>query len=320
MEMKAWVLEKPMQLELKNAEVPAVCKGQVLISIEAASICNGSDPGIFYGYEAYPTPLVFGHEAAGVIAAVGQDVTEFKIGDRVFCWCAMGSFAEFQIVTLSEVAMFKLPDSISDEVGSVMELVIASARALMKTPADKNHKKLLICGLGPSGLILVQYARKKGFEKIVGVDLYESRRKLSLVLGADEAYDPADRSVTQWSSGDFDVAVDMMGDDILEGEPTFTQVIRNMRKGATMISYGHPMRGRRFDPYIFQQKEVIMHGPEKDLSVIKKKGEEAVNYVAHKDILVEPLISDVRNFMDLDKSFKYLLEHPENQIKLVFKW
>lgn len=63
--MMAWVLNSPGVLQLKEVEVPRIREDQVLIEIDRACICNGSDPGIFHGHEAYQTPLIFGHEASG---------------------------------------------------------------------------------------------------------------------------------------------------------------------------------------------------------------------------------------------------------------
>lgn len=65
--MKAWVLVEPERLELLEVDVPVLRADQVLVKIDRACICNGSDPGIYHGHEAYPTPLIFGHEASGRI-------------------------------------------------------------------------------------------------------------------------------------------------------------------------------------------------------------------------------------------------------------
>ena len=87
--------------------------------------------------------------------------------------------------------MFQVPVNLTLDEAPVMELVLAACRALMEVRPEKGRRTVSICGLGPSGLVLVQYARALGYEHIIGWDLYETRRNLALLLGADEVYDPA---------------------------------------------------------------------------------------------------------------------------------
>ena len=61
-EMKAWVLRDWNRLEFCKVPIPTIEPDQVLLKIESACLCNGSDPGIYHGHEAYFPPLVFGHE------------------------------------------------------------------------------------------------------------------------------------------------------------------------------------------------------------------------------------------------------------------
>lgn len=197
--MKAWILTEIEKLELQEVPVPVPADNQVLVKIDRACICNGSDPGIYHGHEAYQTPLVFGHEASGRIVKKGSAVTQFEIGDRVSWWFEAGAFAEYQTVTPENVAMVILPDEITEDQGPVMELVLAACRALMPFPATENRKKITICGLGPSGLVLIQYAKALGYEQVIGWDLYESRRELAKKLGADFVYDP--REITEATAG-----------------------------------------------------------------------------------------------------------------------
>ena len=189
--MMAWVLNSPGVLQLKEVEVPRIREDQVLIEIDRACICNGSDPGIFHGHEAYQTPLIFGHEASGRIVKKGKRVGGFELGQRVCWWFEAGAFAQYQAVTPGNTAMFQVPVNLTLDEAPVMELVLAACRALMEVRPEKGRRTVSICGLGPSGLVLVQYARALGYEHIIGWDLYETRRNLALLLGADEVYDPA---------------------------------------------------------------------------------------------------------------------------------
>lgn len=143
--MKAWVLVEPERLELLEVDVPVLRADQVLVKIDRACICNGSDPGIYHGHEAYPTPLIFGHEASGRIVEAGEAVRGFAAGDRVCWWFEAGAFAEYQTVTPGNVAMFCVPEEITQDQAPVMELVLASCRALMDRPPKEGRRRLTVC-------------------------------------------------------------------------------------------------------------------------------------------------------------------------------
>ena len=316
--MNAWVLTEKEKLELLEVPVPKPDVDQVLVKIDRACICNGSDPGIYHGHEAYPTPLIFGHEASGRIVETGRNVEGFSVGDRVCWWFEAGAFAQYQTVTPKNVAMFFVPDEITPDQAPVMELVLASCRALMEHKPKEGRKKLTICGLGPSGLVLTQYAKALGYEKVVGWDLYESRRILAEKLGADEVYDPAVLTAEAVLAMEpADIGVLMMGDDLLPGEPTATLLMRAVRPFGEMISYGHPETGCRFSPYVFQSRNLRMEGPANDMEVIRREGRKVVQMAADQRIQIEPLITHRIGFGQVREAFLHLLEKPEDQIKVI---
>lgn len=317
--MRAWVLTAPNQLELNSVPIPRCLADEVLIKIESMCLCNGSDPGIYHGHEAYDTPMIFGHEASGTIIETGAQVEGFKNGDRVCFWCAMGAFAEFQAVSPKRVAMFPVPKNLTLEETPILELVIAACRALMHLPATENRKSITVCGLGPSGLTLVQYARLLGYTRIVGWDLYEPRRQLALELGADAVYDPAvldNKALVQMNPTDLSVV--MMGDDLLPGEPTVTALMRATAVGGTIVSYGHPEKGRRFSPFVFQGRNLCIVGPVNDLAVIREKFQPVLAAIEAGKMKISPMITHQLPFEELGNAFAGLLEQPEAQIKVVF--
>lgn len=319
--MKAWFLTKPGELKLQEMDVPEISDNQVLVEIERACICNGSDPGIYHGHEAYKTPLIFGHEASGRIVQKGKEVKQFQVGDRVCWWFEAGAFAEYQAVSVDRVAMFRVPKNLPMDQGPVLELVLASCRAIMELPAMEGRNTIAICGLGPSGLILIQYAKAVGYKRVIGWDLYENRRELALRLGADAIYDPrklSEESVKEISESD--VGVVMMGDDLLPGEPTVTLFMRSIRSGGLMVSYGHPEKGCKFSPYVFQARNLRMQGPVNNMDIIRAKGEEVMGLVKRGMIQIGPLITHKADFEDFLPVFENILEKPEEQIKVILKW
>lgn len=319
--MQAWILEKEERLVLQRVETPKPRADEVLIRIDAGCICNGSDPGIYRGHEAYRVPMIFGHEASGRIVEAGADVREFRVGDRVCWWCEAGAFAEYQAVAPSRVSMFSVPENVTIDESPVLELVIAACRSLMRTPSEQYGGTLLICGLGPSGLVLCQYARTLGYRRIIGWDLYPARRELARTLGIDEVWDPAalDKDAVE-KMDKADVCVLMMGDDRLPGEPTATLAMRATRQGGCVISYGHPEHGMRFSPYVFQSRDLTMVSPTSDHSIIREKGKAVMQAVADGRIRIDPIITHRIDFQDFLPAFDHLLAKPEDQIKVIMKW
>ena len=316
--MKAWFLTKPGELRLLETDVPEISENQVLIEVERACICNGSDPGIYHGHEAYRTPMIFGHEASGRIIQKGKAVKSFQVGDRVCWWFEAGAFAEYQAVSVDRVAMFRIPKNLPLDQGPILELVLASCRAIMELPAAQDRKTIAICGLGPSGLVLLQYARALGYERVIGWDLYEERRKLALKLGADAVYDPKELSEeTVKEIQESDVGVVMMGDDLLPGEPVLTLFMRSIRTNGLLVSYGHPEKGCRFSPYVFQPRNLRMQGPVNDMAVIREKGEEIMGLIKRGIIQIGPLITHKVDFEDFLPAFENLLKRPQEQIKVI---
>ena len=319
--MKAWILVEPGHLELQEVPIPEPNEDQVLVRIDRACSCNGSDPGIYHGQEGYPTPLIFGHEGSGPIVKKGSMVSDFQVGERICWWFEAGSFAEYQIVSPSRTAVFPVPENLTPDETPVMELVLASCRSLMGRPASDRERTLLICGLGPSGQVLLQYARALGYQKIIGWDLYESRRKLALSLGMDEAYDPAkltEEDVSRMEQAD--ISVVMMGDDRLPGEPTADLVLRATRPYGTVISYGHPEHGMRFHPFVFQSRNLRLICPENNMDRIRVYGKEVIRLVEEKKIRISPLITHTAPFGKLDEMFRKVMEDPEHYMKVVYHW
>ena len=317
--MRAWVLDKPGKLVLKQVETPAPASDEVLVKIDGMCICNGSDPGIYHGHEAYSTPMIFGHEASGHIIQMGADVTGFSLGQRVCWWCTMGAFAEYTTVAPDKIAMFVVPPNVTREQAPVLELIIAASRALMPLTESCAGKTLAILGLGPSGLTAVQYAKALGFKAVYGWDLYPMRRERALSLGANSVYDPGADDFDQQIHvmPEVDIALDMMGDELL-GQNTFTKLLRKVRRYGTVVTYGHPEHGRTFMPFVFQSRSLTMISPENDYEVIRKKGDVLMEFINDGRIKIEPMITGVSEFDDLGQAFEILMKQPGADIKLIF--
>lgn len=208
-------------LELVEREIPAPKRGQVRVKVQACGVCHsdsmvkeGSFPGIQY-------PRVPGHEVAGVIDALGEEVTSWKIGQRVgigwygghckvcdscrrgdFITCANpqvcgltydGGYAEYTVVPSEALAL--IPDGLSPvEVGPLMCAGVTTFNALRNSGAVAGDT-VAILGIGGLGHLAIQYAAKMGF-RTVAIARGKEKQPLAQKLGAHHYIDSDSQKVS----------------------------------------------------------------------------------------------------------------------------
>ena len=188
--MKRAILEGVNQLALKDVPRPEVeGPDQILVQMKAATIC-GADVHMLRG-EHPPNqkqfPSVIGHEGAGVVAAVGEWITDFKPGDRVATteW-NHGCMAEYTLTTADN--LLHIPDEMSYEQAAVLELL----QAVYSLSYQCFHlgETVTIIGQGPAGLLFTQTARVAGAYQIIVSEPHAPKRALAAKLGADVVVSP----------------------------------------------------------------------------------------------------------------------------------
>jgi L-iditol 2-dehydrogenase len=198
-------------VRLEEMPVPEIGRGEILVRVMASGIC-GSD--VMEWYRIRKAPLVLGHEIAGEIADVGEGVTQYRVGDRVFVshhipcntchYCLRGyhtacetlhttnydpgGFAEYVRIPELNVdrGVFMLPEELSFEDGVFVEplaCVVRGQRVVNLQPGQS----VLILGSGISGLLHLLLARSLGAGRIIATDVSEYRLRMAKELGADEA-------------------------------------------------------------------------------------------------------------------------------------
>lgn len=217
-QMNAVVMTAAAKYGVQAVQVPEPGYKEVLVQIKAVSIC-GSDPKVFSGgYETigWPPayPFIPGHEFSGVVAALGEGVSEFQVGDRVageaHCGCGacdnckrglynlclsygkpqaghrhygftyQGAYAEYNAYNVKALA--KLPDAVSFEEGSLADTAGTALQAVRLTGVVPGGYSLVI-GPGPIGIFAMQIAKAMGSKTImVGRG---ARLALAGKLGAD---------------------------------------------------------------------------------------------------------------------------------------
>lgn len=216
--MRASVLERRHTLDVREVDVPTPDRDQVLVRIGAVGVC-GSDVHYFHegriGDFVVTEPLILGHEAAGVIVAVGAGVPADRVGERVSIepqracrTCAQckqgrynlcpyiefyatppvdGAFAEYAVI--QQDYAFPIPDSMSIEAAALCEPLSVGIWANQKAGTGPGSR-ILIAGAGPVGILTVQVARAFGAAEIIVSDVAEARREQALRFGATSVVDP----------------------------------------------------------------------------------------------------------------------------------
>jgi NADPH:quinone reductase len=185
--MKAIRVHTPGGLEaLRYDDVPTPTPkaGEALVKLEAIGV-NFIDIYIRSGLYKNALPLTLGQEGAGVVEAIGPNVTEVKVGDRVAYSGVAGSYAEYAVVPAARLV--QVPDGIDTKSAAAAMLQGMTAHYLAHStyPLKAGDTALVHAAAGGVGLLLVQMAKKCG-ARVFGTVSTDVKAKLAKEAGADE--------------------------------------------------------------------------------------------------------------------------------------
>ncbi len=266
--MKALLLTEYKKMTVTEVDEPEMGADDVLVQVEACGIC-GSD---IHGYDGSTgrriPPLVMGHEAAGIVVATGENVTDLPNGTRVtfdsmvscgnchFCrrgnsnlcdnrmvlgvscgeYRRHGAFAER--ISVPRRIVYTLPDSLPFDHAALVEAVSVAVHAASVTPVVLGDTAVVV-GAGMIGLLALQAIRAAGATRVIAVDLNDKRLAVAKQLGADEVLrgDQCDVPATIRAMTDgrgADVALEVVG-----ATPTIKTAIESVRKGGSVTLVGN---------------------------------------------------------------------------------
>lgn len=216
--MKQQALVKPGEFELQEVEAPVVGPGQALVRIRSVGVC-GSDLHFFHGEFPLPPGFVLGHECAGEVAALGEGVTGFEVGDRVavevldVCLrcrhCRSGSYhlcsarkgngithngALAEFLAVPAYGLYKLPDEVDFELGALCEPMAVAVHGLRLVDV-RFGDRVAVLGAGTIGLMAVAAAKAMGATYIAATARHPQQRDMALALGADDVFGDDDAGV-----------------------------------------------------------------------------------------------------------------------------
>lgn len=213
--MKAAVYRGIGKLGLEEIETPKVEKGTVLVKVKACAICGGDLRTFNFGHNAIKPPIVLGHEIAGEIVEVADDIEKYKVGDRIivapaigcgscsYClsgWQNMcyhrttiahhynGGFAEYVLIPADAIKAGNI-NFIPDEV-TYLEASLAEPLACVLNAQEVLNIGLgdtvAVIGAGPIGCMHAEVARAKGAGKVFMINRSEGRLAATEKFGFDE--------------------------------------------------------------------------------------------------------------------------------------
>ncbi|HSP68159.1 MAG TPA: alcohol dehydrogenase catalytic domain-containing protein [Bryobacteraceae bacterium] len=223
--MRAAVYRGSGRVDVEAIPVPEIGAGEILVQVETCGICHTDLKKI--AYDLLEPPRVYGHETAGIVAAVGSAVKRFRRGDRVvvfhhipcgecfychrklFAQCpvykkvgvtagfepAGGGFAQYVRVMdwIVERGVEKIPEGVSFDQACFVEPVNTCLKGF-KQIDPQPEDTVAILGQGPIGLIFTMMAARTG-SRVIVTDSMASRRGLALSFGVQEAFNPLDENL-----------------------------------------------------------------------------------------------------------------------------
>ena len=296
-------------LQVQQLPRPAPGPGQLLVEVAASGV-NFIDVYKREGRYPTPTPFVLGGECAGTVAAAGEGVTEFAVGDLVASASATGSHAQYALVTATEAV--RVPAGVSPEVAAAAMLQGITAHYLVNStyPLEDGETALIHAAAGGVGQLLVQLAKRKGARVIATVG-GPAKVEIARQRGADEVirYDEAPdlaAAVRALAPRGVDVAFDGVG------QATFEASLASLRSRGMLVLYGAasgpvpPFDLQRLNPAgsLYVTRPTIGHYTADRAELLWRAGE-LLDAVAARELTVEIggryALDDVRQaYLDLE--------------------
>lgn len=332
----------------QEVSVPVIAPNQVLVKVEYAGIC-GTDLHIFGG-EFHPrtrTPMIPGHEFAGVIVEVGKEVRHFRVDDRVavdpiipcgqcvacelqhFPACTSlkllgvdmdGGFAEY--VAADEHMLYKLDDRISSRNGALVEVLSIGFHASNRAGV-KQDDRIVIWGAGRVGQCILQAARTRTLNTIYMVDILDSRLEIArnhfdnIVTINSLQQDPL-AVIREHSKGrGVDIAFEAVGHaHPVAGRPAPVRACIQSIHGAGVVC----VLGLSDEPVPLVMKELIWREARIVASRVSHgEFKETIEHMAQGHLQPDILVSAELPASQAQQAFENLQREPQHYLKVLLK-
>ena len=305
--MKALVLTGTKQMEIQDLKKPEVKSNEVLVNTAYAGIC-GTDRALYAGLpgsaNAVP-PIVLGHENSGIVAAIGSDVTNVKVGDRVtvdpniYCgqckYCrtdrpelcdnlsAVGVTRDGGLeesFTAPSSVVYPIPENVSLKDAATTEPLSCAVHGMSLIDV-KPYQKALVIGDGFMGQLFVQLLQAYGVHQVDFAGIIDEKLAFNKEkFGVTNTYNTKRDSIP----ADYDVVIEAVG-----LPQTQEQAVAATRKGAQVLMFGvgKPDQTFSMNTYEVYQKQLKIQGA----FINPYAFEDAIALMASGEVDVDSLIS-----------------------------
>jgi L-iditol 2-dehydrogenase len=301
--MQAAVYRGVNDVRVETVPVPRIGPGEVLLRVATCGVCGTDLKKIHTG--SHSAPRIFGHEIAGVVAATGEGVEGFEIGDhamafhhvpcgdcyycrkRTFAQCPAyknvgctagfepsgGGFAEYVRVMDRVVrrGLVKLPKELPFEQAAFIEPLNTTYKAIRSLRLEPDETVLVI-GQGPIGILLATLARRTG-AKVVTSDLYPQRHAVARTYGLEHPIDASTENVVariREESGGRGADVVLLA---VGGNALIRTAIDAARPGGRIMLFAQTQHGEAaFDPAVICMDEKTLMGSYSSSAAIQEEG------------------------------------------------
>jgi threonine dehydrogenase-like Zn-dependent dehydrogenase len=351
--MKAWVLGDPDQLMLREKPLPVPARAEVLVRIDAVAICatdleiiHSGSPASIQGGLPFNKNFTPGHEYMGTVAALGPDVDEFAIGERISveihagcgqckrCRQGMytsclnygkpekghrangfttdGGFAEYAVNHINTLA--RVPDTMSDAEATLVVTAGTSMYGLTELGGLVAGESVVVIGPGPIGLLAVAVAKALGASPVILTGTRDKRLAIGQQLGADRVVNINDEDavevVRQLTGGiGADYVVECAGT-----EATINQAIHMANRGGKICLAAFPHDPVTMDLAHLVKNNIYAYG-------IRGEGRSATRramaLMAEKRFDATRIHTHTFPLADLPTALRYARERVDDAIKVV---
>ncbi len=328
--MKAQVFRGVNQLSYEEVPVPDIMPDEVLVRVNVVGLCQSDIKKI--RYPLYNPPRIFGHETAGTIAAVGAEIQNWQVGQRVvvlhhipcmhcgyclndnFSMCEVyknitttagfipsgGGFAEYVKVPAHIVqhgGLIPIPEAVTFEQASFVEPTNCCLKAVKKAQIAPGQT-VLVTGAGPIGLMFIMLVKYFG-ARAIATDLLPTRIEKALSVGAEAAFDARDPELVSKIhalTGGMGVDTSLLA---VPSDKAFFQALDCTRKGGKILFFAEFPDEMEIpiNPNLLYRREIDLMGSYSSSYRVQSL---AADIVFKKQIDVDALISDRYSLRDLD--------------------
>lgn len=346
--MRAAVYRGQSTVLVEEVPVPRIGPGELLVRVESCGICHTDLKKV--EHDLLPPPRIYGHETAGVVAAVGVGVTRFKPGDRVvafhhipcgkcfycqrklYAQCAVykkvgitagfepagGGFAQYIRIMdwIVERGVEIIPDGVSFDTACFVEPVNTCVKAVWMA-GPKPGDLAVVMGQGPIGLIFTMLLKHKGIRTIT-TDTMAERRALSVRFGAERCLNPLTADVTAACAA----LTERRGADIVfvaaSAPGIVQQAIRATRPGAKILLFAQTSDKERIElsgKDICMGERIIFGSYSADVDLQRV----SADLVFSGAIPVGELVSHRVGLEEISKGFDLALHPTPESLKIVVR-